>query len=191
VTCLACRGASRDAVCAGCRRTLRPAPDRVVGTVLVRSAFEHEGAARALVHRLKYEAVSGVALRLATVMAPLLPTRATAVVPVPRARVRHLLYGIDPAGALARALGRVADLPVEDRLVPPAWARRRAGGADRDRGARSFRLVGTVPRGAVLVDDVVTTGTTLLAAAAATGLGHAVTATSSWHSALTSRRGAP
>ena len=60
-----------------------------VAGLLVRSAFSHEGAARSLVHRLKYEAV----LMAADVMVEfglmdLLPKGAIGLVPVPRTRWR-------------------------------------------------------------------------------------------------------
>lgn len=184
VTCLACRGASSAMICPACRRSLRRAPDRLVGPVLVRSAFEHDGAARLLVHRLKYDAVWGVADRLCGAMAPLLQPEVTALVPVPRVTLRRLRYGIDPAVALARALGRRTGVPVVAALVPMMWASHRAGPAGRRRGVQRFRLRGAIPEGAVLIDDVVTTGTTLRAAATVTGVRHAITVTAG-HSALT------
>jgi predicted amidophosphoribosyltransferase len=157
----------------------------VVGGILVRSAFRHEGAAQALVHRLKYEAVAGVADRLAEAIVPVLPLDTSILVPVPRVRLRHLGYGVDPGVALATAIGRRAGLAVDDGLAPAMWARRRAGPTGRRRGLQRFRLRRPVPAGAVLVDDVVTTGSTLGAAARVTGATRAVTATSSGHSALT------
>ena len=145
----------------------------------MRSAFGHEGAARLLVHRLKYEAISGVADRLAVVLEPLLATETTALVPIPRVVLRRWKYGIDPALALATALGRRVDLPVVQSLRPRVWTRRRAGTAGHPRGTQSFGLRTAVPAGSILVDDVVTTGTTLRAAAGVTGCRRAITVTSS------------
>lgn len=187
MTCLACRDASREAICRRCLGTLRRAPDRIAGSVLVRSAFVHEGAARALVHRLKYEAVAGVADRLAATLEPLLPSGAEALVPVPRVHWRRLRYGVDPAVALAVAVGRRCGLPVSRALRPMWWAARRAGSAETRRGIQHFEPTGIRPGpDAVLVDDVVTTGTTLRSAASVTGLTHAVTVTAG-HSSLTLR----
>lgn len=144
----------------------------------MRSVFVHEGAARLLVHRLKYEAMSGIANRLAGVLEPLLGPETTALVPIPRVVVRRWRYGIDPALALATALGRRTGLPVVHSLRPRFWVRRRAGAAADPRGTPSFGLRVTAPAGSVLVDDVVTTGTTLSAAAHMTGCRRAITVTS-------------
>jgi predicted amidophosphoribosyltransferase len=63
--------------------------------------------------------------------------------------------------------------PLRSRLWWPAHA-----GNDRSsRPVPRFRLVGSIPEGAMLVDDVLTTGTTLRAAGELTRLSRAVTAT--------------
>jgi hypothetical protein len=140
-----------------------------VGGVLVHSAFIHLGTARLLVHRLKYGAQPAAASLLAAGMSRVLPAASTLLVPVPRARLRLWWYGVDPALELARALGRITGLPVSRALAASWWHRRRAGGGDVERGVPRFRARVAVPTGAVLVDDVVTTGATLGAAAAALG----------------------
>ena len=135
----------------------------------MRSAFVHRGTARLLVHRLKYGGQAAAASLLAAAMARAVPEGATALVPVPRARSRRWRYGVDPAVELARGLGRVLALPILPALAPEWWHRRRAGPAGAKRGVPRFRVVRPMPPGAVLVDDVVTTGATLRAAAAALG----------------------
>jgi predicted amidophosphoribosyltransferase len=90
-------------------------------------------------------------------------------VPVPTSRRRTLARGFDPAATLASSLGAATGLPVERCL------RRRRGGARQVGRTRRERLgsppqviaVGAAPPSAVLVDDVLTTGATLSACAAA------------------------
>lgn len=190
MTCLACRTRTGGFLCRPCTATLGPTPDRMAGPVLVRSAFAHEGAARSLVHRLKYEAVAGVADALAGVVAPLLPADTPALVPVPRAVARRLRYGIDPARALAAAVSARTGIPVRAVLVAPWWVHRRAGPAGSRRGAPRFQIQTVPPPGSVLVDDVVTSGATLVAASRATGCTRAVTVTAG-HSTLSRGRPVP
>lgn len=146
--------------------------------VLVRAAFAHEGPARLLIHRLKYEASPRAAGVLAGFLADLVPGDATAVVPVPRAVARRWRYGVDPARELAAALGARIGVPVVTALAPSVWWARRAGDPSRGRGSPRFRAVCPVPQDAVLVDDVITTGTTLAAAGASVGVMRAITVTS-------------
>lgn len=148
-----------------------------MGRVTVRPAFVHEGAARALVHHLKYGGLAAAAAPLAAAMGRLLPLDATALVPVPRVTARRWSYGVDPTIELSRRLSRLSGLPVAQALRAPLWVRHRAGPAGRRRGDPAFRLVAEPPAGAVLVDDVVTSGATLSAAGMASGLVKAVTAT--------------
>jgi len=184
VTCVACRMASADWICSRCRESLAAAPDQVVGGVLVRSVFCHEGAARLLVHRLKYEAVFPIASRLAVVLEPLLRPDCAAIIPIPRVTARRWRYGIDPARDLAVALGRRTGVPVIHALRPQWWVPRRAGEPSARRAAPVFGQRASAPAGAVMIDDVVTTGTTLAAAAALTGCDQALSVTA----ALRSRR---
>lgn len=178
--CLACRSWVDGPVCPDCRAALRPGGDRLVaGRLLVRSAWLHDGPARALVHRLKYEGLLAAAVPLAVPLVAVLPPETSALVPVPRATWRRVRLGVDPGLELARALSGLAGIPVVRALRPPLAAPRHAG---RDRGSRSapvFARRSPVPDGAVLVDDVLTTGRTLVGALAALGGGvrHAVTGT--------------
>ncbi|HSM02117.1 MAG TPA: hypothetical protein VK960_06775 [Acidimicrobiia bacterium] len=176
--CLSCADAARDDLCTRCAGTLSPAPEQHLGSVLVRAAFVHEGAARRLVHRLKYEALEAAAGPLARAMAQILPGHAQCLVPVPRVVARRWRYGVDSGVAVTAIVARLTGLPVVHALRPAFWVARRAGQAGGRRGIPRFTLTRHPGEGAILVDDVVTTGTTLCAAARVATACHAVTATS-------------
>jgi len=167
--CLACTLPCGGDLCHSCRLGLRAAPEVTVGAGLIGIAgFVHEGTARRLVHAVKYRAVVAAVEPLADAMANRIPRTASALVPIPRARLRAYRYGVDPAALLAAALGRRMGLPVIDAVQSRWWWPRHAGRARDERSSVSFEATGnSVPRGAALVDDVLTTGATARAAAAA------------------------
>lgn len=167
--CLACTMPATDSLCFRCRLELRPAPEVSVGSGLIGVAgFVHEGPARRLVHALKYRAVVAAAEPLADAMAEKIPRSVTALVPVPRAALRVFRHGVDPAAVLAAAVARRTGLPVVDAIRPRLWWRRHAGRSRDERSAVRFTPTGSVvPKYAALVDDVLTTGATARAAAAA------------------------
>lgn len=162
---MGCAGFGGPDLCPRCVGRLRPAPERVVaGSVVVRPALVHAGPARALVHALKYRGVLAAAAALGSAMAPLVPAGAV-LVPIPRVGWRLLRHGVDPAVELAAAVARITGQPVARALSAPMWGRSRAG--RRHGFAPCFRAVGADTVGpVVLVDDVVTTGTTIEVAAA-------------------------
>ena len=136
----------------------------------VRSAVRLDPPVRLLVHRFKYHGWRRLGESFATRMTGLLaPIGDADLVPVPLARRRRRERGYNQAEELALALGRLADRPVcagrlrrvretatQTRLTPD---RRRAN------LAAAFTAAGNRP--AVLVDDVFTTGATLVSAATA------------------------
>ena len=155
-------------MCGECRDTLRPAPDRLVGGgMVVRSLYLHEAAAARLVKRLKYGAVTHVATLLAPLLMTQLPPTVTALLPVPRTVLRRLRYGVDPALELAVAVSRLTGLPTVRALSPPPVAVRHAGRKRDDRPPVRFAATRSLDANCILVDDVVTTGLTLLSAARA------------------------
>ncbi len=169
--CLACaEWTSRRPLCRACSADLAPGPKwRLPSGILVAGGLQHRGAGRRLVHRLKYQGLTEIADLLAGHMAPQLPAAAAALVPAARARLRRIRYGIDPARELARALERRTGLPVYDVLEPSWWWPRHALQARDGRKRPRFRAPRAVPSGAVLVDDVATSGATLQAATDALG----------------------
>lgn len=136
---------------------------------VVRSAFEHAGTARVLVHRLKYEGSRPAANALAASMALRLDRAPAALVPVPRALFRRWRYAVDPAAALARGLAALTGAPVVRALSTPVATAVHAGADRSRRTGHAFGLVILPPPGSIIVDDVVTTGRTIRAAAAAIG----------------------
>lgn len=166
--CLVCRRPGPD-VCDRCRADIQPvAPSVTQGGIPVWSWARHESAARVLVRRLKYEAVPRVAALVAVELVGAVPAQATCLVPVARTLARRVRYGIDPAAVLASALSERSGLPVVHALAAPVWMPANAGARRAQRRAVGFRTRRAV-NGAVLVDDVATTGTTLDAAARALG----------------------
>jgi predicted amidophosphoribosyltransferase len=176
--CLACNSLGPSTLCETCAHLLRPAPEQfIAGVGVVRSAYLHRDPARLLVHHLKYRGVVASGWRLAEAMAALVPGN-VALVPVPRVGWRRVRYGIDPAIELATALSRITGSPVRAALSAPLWGKPRAGGTHGF--APRFRLRRPPTEPVILIDDVITTGTTLaVAARLLPGVVGAVTATTS------------
>lgn len=130
------------------------------------AAFEHTGAAVTLVHHLKYRAFVTYARSTAQLLSEL--THPAPLVPIPRAWSRRYKHGLDPAFEIARWLGRFWSEPVIDILSRPLHTQRRAGG-DHDTPVSRFRVNGSVPKPVYVVDDVVTSGATVLEAIRAIG----------------------
>jgi predicted amidophosphoribosyltransferase len=163
--CIGCAARFESPLCVGCRAGLREGPQFVLdGAVLVTAGLHHHGVARRIVHRLKYDGLGVAADVLAVAMATRLPAATTALVPLPRALVRRLRFGIDPSAELARAVHRISGVPVVAALRPALYWPRHATRSPSGRAPARFVAVAHVPPGAVLIDDVVTSGATVRAA---------------------------
>ncbi|HDH02812.1 MAG TPA: ComF family protein [Actinobacteria bacterium] len=121
---------------------------------------------------MKYDAVAGIAKKLAEAMAPLIPPDALVLVPVPRSGVRRMHYGVDQSVLLAMGLSQIAGLRTSRSLRAPVWRVPHAGHGRKARRANRFRQRAEPNlEGILLIDDVLTTGTTLGSAAQAAGRG--------------------
>ena len=191
--CAACGGIG-SVLCGECIDTFVPASDprdrfvaadrgAVIGQdlQLAIAAFAYGGAIRRSLQRLKYGGVARVAEPLARAAAPAFERLSAIVgdavlVPVPAHPTRLRQRGYNQAHLLADALGSLAGLPVEERIVRSRETTRQHG---LDRAARLHNLreafaAPKLPRAqrdtqrtVVIVDDILTTSATLEACAAA------------------------
>jgi ComF family protein len=132
-----------------------------------RAAVTYDEITRGLVLRLKYGRKVGLAKTMAHYMAPLLPRgEANAVlVPVPLHRRRIWQRGFNQSGLIATELSRRTGLSVEHLLVrtkrtPPLKGMSRLQRRRAVAGAFKARDANLRGRTVVLVDDVLTTGST-------------------------------
>ncbi|MGH7193814.1 MAG: ComF family protein, partial [Candidatus Saccharimonadales bacterium] len=150
--------------CAGCRAASN------LHQVLAGTSYG--GVAKELVARLKFSGAQQAARQMAARMSPLVRAAGiqAVIVPVPTATARVRGRGFDQAVLLARELSRRTRLPYLDCLARSGHTRQ-LGMSRRRRLSQlenAFRVTGTpISRGTsiLLVDDVITTGATLEAAA--------------------------
>jgi ComF family protein len=127
------------------------------------AVLAYDGTGRELVARLKYRNARSVLRWLAAQMAaPVDAATIDVVTWVPTTSARRRERGFDQAELLARAVARELGLPCRELL------RRRAGpvqtgrsALERRRGPAVELRVAAVPPRVLLVDDVVTTGTSV------------------------------
>jgi ComF family protein len=134
----------------------------------VRSAVWLENSSRRAVHLLKYDGWWRVASALATVMRRLEPlTGPLSLIPVPLGSRRLRRRGYNQGERIAAALSALTGAPVRDVLVRVRETPSQTALTPEQRAANvagAFTASAAVAGRCVLVDDVFTTGATLLAA---------------------------
>jgi ComF family protein len=138
----------------------------------LRAVAELDGPLREAVHRMKYQDRPQMAAAIVDACRERLPGTAHAVlVPVPLDPERRRHRGYNQAEVLAREIARRTGGEVVDALVRSAGGGSQVGRSGRERRAADsgfeWRPGVPVPAVVVMVDDVVTTGATLQACAAA------------------------
>ena len=168
--CEACGGIGR-VLCATCRAQLFAMVQPECDAAVV--AVAYEGIARRLILNLKYRNRRQVVVVLAELLAqrvlqsvPNIATVCDVVTWAPTSTARVRRRGLDQAELLARRLARVLDVPCRQLLIKTSTnVQTGASREERLRGSVfSARKLG-VNSHVIVVDDVVTTGTTLRCAA--------------------------
>lgn len=137
-----------------------------------RSAFLFDGPARSAIHRLKFSGWRPVADALAASMAAAAEGVGTehTVTWIPLSRRRRARRGFDQAELLARAFAThrgVRAVPLLARVRDATPQARRRGAERRTALRGSFALTRPAPPRVLLIDDVMTTGSTAVACAGA------------------------
>lgn len=138
------------------------------------AVFHFDGLARRLIHRLKYSGDVALSPVLAREAATVLQQHAGGcatgydwLVPVPLHWFKRMRRGYNQTALLARQLSRVSGIPVCDALKRRRWTSAQTGLKKRQR-RKNLRDAFAIRNGAavtgrsiLLIDDVITTGSTL------------------------------
>lgn len=171
-----------------CGRCLKSPP--IMARTQIAFEFEHE--LRALVHQLKYGKQLHLTRLFAELMADAIETDGVeALVPIPLHRTRLRERGYNQALEIARMLGKQLDLPVIDALQRPhaTESQTHLNAQQRRQNLKSaFTYCADSLTGIhniALVDDVITTGSTMHAAAHTLNKAHPTLTIHAWALAKT------
>jgi predicted amidophosphoribosyltransferase len=170
LSCPVC-GATGGAPCAGCAARLRRAPSlpRPPGVDSCAAFLAYEEAGRELVARFKYRNARSSLAFLARALAALAgpASRFDAVTWAPTTAARRRQRGFDQAELLARAVAGIMRVPVRPLLVRRPGPVQTGRSLAARRTGPAFDSGRSPPARVLLVDDVVTSGATVSAAARA------------------------
>jgi len=145
-----------------------PGSTPTTALVQVTAVGAFEGTLRDSVTALKYAGRRDAARSIAELLAPLVPDGADVVTWIPTAPSRVRRRGFDHAEAIARCTARTAGVRCRRLLRRTDESQQTGGGKSaRSRGPALVASRACRGRTVVLVDDVVTTGATVRAAARA------------------------
>jgi ComF family protein len=170
--CVSCRTPFQNAFpldpqgrCAICRSGAR-------GFDAAYSFAAYEGVMRQLIHLYKYARIKTLARPLSDLLVRAMPLDESfdAIVPVPLHWFRKWRRGFNQSALLAQALSRRTGIPVRNALKRARSTRAQAGLSNRARRenvTRAFHARPVVGKRILLIDDVMTTGSTGAACAIA------------------------
>lgn len=193
--CLICEKASTTSsvVCSSCWNSLpRLAPGNmllsttraklcvssVIENVISCYIFEHGGGFQRIAHALKYQGYTSLGFQLGKEIGIALRTaniQADGIIPVPLHPQKQRERGYNQAEVLAQGIATILGIPVEKNLlkrVRYTKSQTTLSAAERQRNMENAFLLSTSPnehlhfRHLLLVDDVITTGATILSCAA-------------------------
>ena len=176
VICLACLAAAAHPTPAQCAQALALLQERAPNIAGLVAGFDYQASptVRRQVQALKYERRPDIGQALGLYLGGLAARQglaAAAIIPVPLHTRRQADRGYNQSERIAQGVARMTALPVQRRtLVRIKDTRRQAGLSRASRQANvagAFALRRPVSGAVLLVDDVLTTGATLTAAAQA------------------------
>ena len=177
VTCFLCgREAFTDGrgLCAGCAGRLSPPPNEPCPAALdgFAAGARFDAVTAGAIHRMKYDDARWLAPFFASLIEVPADWSVDVVTPVPLHKKKRKARGYNQSALIARALAQRLDLPVEEALLERVRDTRSQTALDV--AARTRNVSGAFAaspcaagRRVLIVDDVRTTGATVLACAAA------------------------